>query len=184
MRRLVATINMTLDGYCDHTAVDGGEEIHIHFAETLRNAGVLLYGRVTYLLMEGFWPTVAKNPTGTKSFDDFAVAIDSVPKVVFSRTLKSVNWSTARLATKGLVEEIADLRKQPGKDIMVGSPGLITSLTKLDLFDEYQLTVHPVIVGRGLPLFRDITERMVLKLVKTKTFANGAMTHYYQPAKK
>jgi dihydrofolate reductase len=184
MAKVIAAMNITLDGFCDHTAGIADDELHEHYTELLKGAGAILYGRTTYQLMESYWPAVAKNPTGEKATDDFAQAIQNVPKILFSRTLKSVDWENTRLATQGLREEVLALRQQPGKDIFVGSPGLIATLTKLNLFDEYQLTVHPVILGKGLPLFKDITERMVLTLVKTKPFtSSGSMTLYYRPAK-
>ena len=178
MKKVIAAINMTLDGYCDHTAVNPDEEIHDHYTELLNNAGVILYGRITYQLME-FWRTILKNPTGEKSMDDFAVSIDRVPKIVFSHTLKAVDWETARLATRDIKDEVLTLRQEPGKNIFVGSPGLIVALTKLKLIDEYQLCVHPVIAGSGLPLFKDINEKIVLKQVRTKNFACGATILYY-----
>ena len=134
--------------------------------------------------MESYWPTVVKNPTGNKSTDDFAVAIENVPKVVFSRTLQNVDWKTASVAKRELKDEVLELKKQPGKDILAGSPSLIAQLTNLDLVDEYQLCVHPVIVGHGLPLFKNITHMKTLGLIKTKTLRGGAMVQYYQPAKK
>jgi len=88
MRKLIAAINMTLDGFCDHTAMMADDELHEHYNDLLRNAGALVYGRITYQLMESYWPTVVKNPTGNKPTDDFAVLIDNIPKVVFSHTLK------------------------------------------------------------------------------------------------
>src|SRR5678815_489650 len=93
--------------------------------------------RITYQLME-YWPTVVKNPTGNKSMDDFAVAIDNIPKIVFSHTLETVEWKTARLAKGELKEEVLELRQQAGKDILVGSSSLIVALSQLKLIDEYQ----------------------------------------------
>jgi dihydrofolate reductase len=182
MRRLIAAINMTLDGFCDHTAIIPDEEIHQHYADLLNSADTVLYGRITYQLME-YWPTVLKNPTGDKSTDEFAVAIDNITKVVFSHTLKSVEWGSAKLAKRDLVEEVLELRQQSGKDIFVCSPSLIVALTKLNLINEYQLCIHPVIAGSGLPLFKNISEKISLKLLKTKTFGSGAVTLYYEPRK-
>ena len=88
MRKLIAAINMTLDGFCDHTVITPDEEIHDHYKDLLNSAGIVLYGRITYQLMESYWPTVVKNPTGNKAMDDFAIAIDNISKIVFSRTLK------------------------------------------------------------------------------------------------
>jgi len=179
MRKVIAAINMTLDGFCDHTAGIADDELHQHYNELLSNAGVLLYGRITYQLME-YWPTVLKNPTGNKSQDDFAVMIDKIPKIVFSRTLKNVTWESAKLATKDIKEEVLELKQQSGKDIFVGSPSLIVALTQLGLIDEYQLCVHPVILGKGLPLFKNINDSILLTLLKTKKFGSGAIVLYYE----
>ncbi|MEO6733704.1 MAG: dihydrofolate reductase family protein [Ferruginibacter sp.] len=183
MRKIIAAINMTLDGFCDHTAIIPDEEMHQHYADLLGTADTVLYGRITYQLME-YWRTVVKNPTGEKATDEFAVAIDKIPKIVFSHTLKNVEWETAKLANRGIEEEVLELKQQPGKDIFICSPSLIVAVTKLNLIDEYQLCVHPVIAGKGLPLFKNINEKIILKLVKTKTFGFGAITLYYEPTKK
>lgn len=179
MRKVIAAMNMTIDGYCDHTAGIPDIEIHEHYAELLRNGGVALYGRITYELME-YWRPFVKNPSGNKASDDFAVAIDEIPKIVFSHTLKSVDWKSARLASQDLKEEVLTLKQQAGKDILVCSPSLIVELTKLNLIDEYQLCIHPVIEGKGLPLFKDISERMILKLIGQKSFGFGGVILYYQ----
>jgi dihydrofolate reductase len=178
MRKVIAGINMTLDGFCDHPAIVLDEEIHRHFTELLLDADVILYGRITYRFM-GYWQTLVKNPTGEKSMDDFAVGMDRIQKIVFSRTLKKLDWESAKLSGRSLEEEILELRQQSGHDILVGSRSLIIQLMKLDLIDELQLCVHPVIVGSGLALFENIDERTVLKLLKTKIFGSGAVNLYY-----
>jgi len=183
MRKLIAAINMTLDGFCDHTSMIADDEIHEHYNELLRNADTLIYGRITYQLMESYWPTVVKEPTGNKSIDEFAVLIDNISKIVFSRTLKHVDWKAARVAKRGIKEEISELKQQPGKDILVGSPSLIVASMNLDLVDEYQLSIQPTVVGRGLPLLKNISERLDLRLLKTKTFGCGAITLYYEKKK-
>ena len=176
---------MTLDGFCDHTAMIADEEIHQHYTELLRTAGTVLYGRITYQLMESYWPTVVENPTGNRAMDEFAAAIDNISKIVFSRTLKNVEWKTAKVAKRDIKEEVLELKQQAGRDIFVGSRSLIVALTKLNLIDEYQLCVHPVIVGNGLPLFKSVSDRIILKLVKTKTFnSSGSILLYYEPIKK
>jgi dihydrofolate reductase len=184
MRKVIGAINMSLDGFCDHTTLIADEEIHQHYTELLSNAGTLVYGRITYQLME-YWPPFVKNPSGDKSFDDFAVIIDKVPKIVFSRTLKNVEWQTAELATKDIKEEILELRQQAGKDILVGSRSLIVSLLNLNLIDELQLCIQPIIAGKGLPLFENIHDRNELTLFKTKALnSSGSMILYYEPSKK
>lgn len=172
---------MTLDGFCGHTAIPADEELHQHYGSLLSNAGAVLYGRVTYQLME-FWRTLAENPSGEKSMDDFAMVMDNTPKIVFSHTLKNVDWKSAKLANRGLKEEILELKHQSGKDIFIGSRSLILQLMKLNLIDEYQLCVHPVIAGSGLPLFENINEMAVLKLTNTKTLKGGGVILYYEPA--
>lgn len=179
MRKLIAAINMTLDGYCDHTAITPNEEIHDHYTEMLYSAGALLYGRNVYHLME-YWREVLKNPTGEKSMDEFAAAIDQVPKIVFSHTLKTVDWPSARLAKQELKDEIQALKLQEGKDIFVGSPSLIVQSINLNLLDELQLCIHPVLLGKGLPLFKNINEMRGFKLTKTKNFESGAVILYYR----
>lgn len=181
MRKVIAAINMTIDGVCDHTAGIPDEEIHEHYANLLANAGVILYGRTTYQLMQ-FWQTLLKNPSGEKSMDDFALAIDQVPKIVFSHTLKDTGWHSAQLANQPIEELVQELKQQPGKDIFVGSRSLILQLLKLNLVDEFQLCVHPVVAGSGLPLFEN-TNKIFFKLIKTKTFSNGAIILYYEPVK-
>lgn len=174
---------MTVDGFCDHTSGIPDEEIHQHYADLLRTADAVLYGRITYQLME-FWRTVLDHPTGDAAMDDFAVAIDKVPKIIFSRTLKNVDWKTARLAGQDLKKEVLELRqsRNTGKDILVGSPSLIVALTRLNLIEEFQLCVHPLIAGSGLPLFKNISKKIMLRLIKMKTFSGGAVILYYKPA--
>jgi dihydrofolate reductase len=187
MRKLIAAINMTLDGFCDHTSMIADDEIHQHYNELLSNADTLIYGRITYQLMESYWPSVVKNPTGNKPMDEFAVLIDNISKIVFSRTLKNVDWKNTELKKEVIKEEILELKQSRNggrKHILVGSPGLIAALTQLDLIDEYQLGVQPIILGNGLPLFKNVNDRINLNLLRTKTFGCGALALYYEPAKK
>jgi dihydrofolate reductase len=97
MRKLIAGMSMTLDGFCNHTAMFADEELHEYFNDMLRNADMLIYGRTTYQLMESYWPTLIKNPSGNKPMDDFAVLIDNIPKIVYSRTLNDVTWNNSEL---------------------------------------------------------------------------------------
>src|SRR5450432_1983069 len=106
MRKLIAAINMTLDGFCDHKAMIADEEIHQHYNELLSNADTLIYGRTTYQLMESYWPSVVKNPTGNKPMDEFAVLIDNISKIVFSRTLKNVDWKNTKMKKEVIKEEL------------------------------------------------------------------------------
>ncbi len=173
---------MTLDAFCDHTAMIADDELHQHYSELLRNAGAIVWGRITYQLMESAWPAMVKDPTGNKPMDEFAVIIDNMPKIVFSHTLKKVEWKNTRLAKRDIKEEILELKQQAGKDILVGSRSLIVTLLNQNLVDEFQLCVQPIIVGKGLPLFNHIEQRINLKLLKTKTFGSGSIVFYYKPA--
>ena len=181
MRKLIAAINITLDGFCDHTAMGADDEIHRHYNELLTNADTLIYGRITYQLMEDYWPSIVKNPTGNRPTDDFAILIHNISKIVFSRTLVNVDWKNTLLKNEIIKDEILELKKQEGKNILVGSPSLILALAQLDLIDEYQLCVHPVVLGSGLPLFKNLRESIHLKLLKTKVFGCGAVVLYYAP---
>ena len=184
MRKLIAAMNMTLDGFCNHEAMSADEEIHQHYNELLSNADTLIYGRITYQLMESYWPSVVKNPTGNKPMDEFAVLIGNISKIVYSRTLQHVDWKNTTLKKEVIQEEILELKQQTSKNIVVGSPGLIVALTQLDLIDEYQLGVQPTVLGSGLPLFKNVKDRIDLKLLKTKTFGCGAVALYYEPKRK
>lgn len=184
MRKIIAVMNMSLDGYCDHTAMIADDETHEHYNHLLEHAGMLLYGRVTYQLMESYWPGIVEHPTGNVATDRFAVIIDNTQKIVFSKTLKDLSWKNTTLKNEIVKEEIEALQTEAGKYILVGSPGLIVALSRLGLIDEYQISVQPTILGSGLPLFKNIPERIDLKLVKTKTFGCGAVAFYYETLKK
>ena len=173
---------MTLDGNFDHKAGIADEELHQHYTELLSTVDAVLYGRITYQLME-YWRTVAKKPSGEKAMDEFAVVMDDIPKIVFSNTLKNVNWHSAKLANQHLEELVSELKQQSGKDILVGSRSLIIQLLKLNLIDEFQLCIQPVLAGKGLQLFDNIENRTLLKLTKTKTFSGGAVLLYYELVK-
>jgi dihydrofolate reductase len=180
MRKVIGGINITLDGFCDHTAMLPDEELHDHYTDVLNQADVILYGSITYQLMQ-FWQPLVKHPSGEKSMDDFAVAIDKIHKIVFSRKLKNVGWETASLSNQTPEDVIIQLRQLPGKDILVGSRSLLISLVNQGLIDELQICVHPVVVGKGLPLFDQIAQRTFLKLLKTKIFESGTILLCYKP---
>ncbi len=171
-------MNMTLDGFCDHDKMGADDEIHRHYTELLREADVCIYGRKTFELME-FWPPLVAKPSGDKAMDDFAVAIDDIHKIVYSRTLANTDWKTAEIRRELVPDEIVDLKRQTGKPVLAGSPSMIVQLANLGLVDEFQIAVHPTIASGGLSLFKDISERIDLKLIDTKTFGCGAVVHYY-----
>lgn len=179
MRKVTALFNMTLDGVYDHTAGLPDKEIHQHYTALLRKGDVILYGKTTYQLME-FWRTLVEKPSHEESMNDFAVAIDKIPKIVFSHTLDKVDWKSASIASRTLKETLLQLKQQPGKEIYVGSRSLIIQLIRQHLIDELQLCVYPVIAGRGLQLFERLGDRYILKRTKIKTFKSGAVILYYE----
>jgi len=180
MRKVIAAFNMTLDGVCDHTSGIADEELHKHYIELLDNAGFVLYGRITYQLMQ-FWQTLLQSPSDEQSLNDFAISIDKIQKIVFSSTLKDTGWDSAILAKKTLDEAMLELKQQPGNNILVGSRSLIIQLLNSGLIDEFQICIHPVVEGKGMLLFDQIKDRIMLKLIKTKSLHSGAIVLYYEP---
>ena len=180
MRKVIGALNMTLDGMCDHTYGVVDEDLHQHYAELIRDAGVILYGRKTYELMQ-FWPQLLEKPSGDRSMDEFALAIDKVPKLVFSNTLQNSNWNTATIAHQSLLDCVAELRQKPGKNILAGSRSLIIQLLNNHLIDELQIGIHPLIAGQGLRMFDGITDQIMLRLHKTKSLQSGVTIFYYEP---
>lgn len=182
MRKVIAAINMTLDGFCDHTAGIADAELHQHYAELLDTAGVILYGRTTYQLMQ-YWQGLLQNPSGDKTLDEFAVAIDKVQKIVFSSTLSTTDWNSAVLATSSLEDSVNELKQETGKDILIGSRSLIIQLLNSQLIDSLQICIHPVVAGKGLALFNGIESGISLKLVDAKFLKSGATVLHYEPLK-
>jgi dihydrofolate reductase len=183
MRKVIAATNITIDGVYDHTEGLVDSEIHQHYADLLNNADIILYGKTTYQLMQ-YWQALLANPSGDKTADNFAITIDKIQKIVFSHSLKNTDWDSAELATKSLDDLVRELKQQSGKDIFVGSRSLIMQLMNLNLIDEYQLCIQPVVAGKGSILFDNVGARTVLKLTKTKKFTNGAIILYYEPLAK
>jgi dihydrofolate reductase len=182
MRKIIGAINMTLDGFCNHEWMIPDEDLHIHFIQLIENADTILYGRVTYLLMENSWLPMISNPTGTY-LDQFASALDKIPKIVFSHTLKNLKWGNAKFSKENLPDEVRKLKEQSGGTILAGSRSIIISLMQMGLIDEFQICVHPVIAGSGLPLFENIGQKISLKLQKTKTLGSGAQILFYKPVR-
>ena len=180
MKKVIAAFNMTLDGVCDHTTGIVDEELHQYYSDLIDNAGIILYGRTTYHLMQ-FWQTLLLKPSGQKSMDDFAISIDKIPKLVFSNTLKDTKWNSAKLSSRPLYEKVLELKQQSGNDILVGSRSLIIQLLNSNLIDEFQICIYPIIEGKGLLLFDQIKDKIMLKLIKVKSLNSGATIFYYEP---
>lgn len=176
MTRIIACINMSLDGYFDHDAIHPGEDVHRHYENLLRGADRLLYGRTTYELMQ-YWQDLLENPSGVESMDQFAQAIDAIPKTVFSSTLQSTGWHSAELSNQPLLEEITRLKNGAGNYVLVGSRSLLLQLLEAGALDELQLCIHPVLVGKGKALFENLS--LELKLHSVRKLDSGAVIHYY-----
>ncbi|MES2108184.1 MAG: dihydrofolate reductase family protein [Bacteroidota bacterium] len=181
MRKVIYGINQTLDGCCDHTKVSGTEDIHLYFADLMRNADLIVYGRKTYELMVPFWPDVAKEQSMSKTINKFARVFDSIDRLVFSRTLKGVEDKKSRVVNTDPVEEILRLKQQPGRDISLGGVELPLQLIKAGVVDEFHIVVHPVIVGEGRRLFDGINvqEKLRLKLIESKPLPSGCVALRY-----
>ncbi|HXD12079.1 MAG TPA: dihydrofolate reductase family protein, partial [Anaerolineales bacterium] len=149
MRKVTFAINITLDGYCGHESGIADDELHEYFTGLLRDSDVHIFGRETYHLMYPYWHDVAVNQSETEVINKFARTFDSIPKIVFSTTLKSVEWNNTTLLHSNLREEIITLKEQPGKNIAIGSLNIASQVAGWDLIDEYHLVFHPVIAGKG-----------------------------------
>ena len=180
MRKLVYAINVTLDGFADHEAGVVDDELHDFFTGLLRSSDAVLWGRVVYQLMAAYWPYAADNPYSARSEIEFANVINRLPKVVFSKTLESVEWENTRLVKENAVEEVRRLKAQPGKDLYAGGLSFTSSLVQEGLVDEFYFVVQPIVLGKGKRLFKDITRRVQLKLIGTQTFQSGVIVLHYQ----
>jgi dihydrofolate reductase len=188
MRPLRYSINITLDGCCDHREGIADEELHRHAAETLARADALLFGRVTYEMMEAAWRS---SPMGTSSqaalpdwmepwMEPFARTIDAAKKYVVSGTLAHVDWN-AELVRGDLGNFVRELKQQPGKGLLTGGVTLPLALAELGLIDEYEFVVHPRIAGHGPTLFAGLSKRIDLRLVSRLEYASGAVAMRYEP---
>jgi dihydrofolate reductase len=185
MRNLIFAINITTDGYCGHTDGIADDELHAFYTNLMRDAGLLLIGRVTYELMVPYWPNVARDPAETGATKEFALMFDSLDKVVFSRTLKQVEGANTRIVATDIVQEVLTLKQQPGKDIFVSGLSIASQLSERGLIDEYHFVVHPVIAGKGPRLFDTVQlkERLKLDFVGLKTLHSGVVALHYKKHK-
>src|SRR5438094_6659723 len=184
MLKSVLILLVSLDGYIegpnreiDCHLVD--DDLHCYVNELLKGMGAFLSGRVTHELMAGFWPTADSDPSSTEPMVEFAGIWREKPKIVFSRTLQQADWNTTILRDV-VPEEILALKAQPGGDMALGGADLAAAFMRHDLIDEYRLYVHPVVIGRGKPLFKASDIKIDLQLAETRTFGNGVVLLRYQ----
>jgi len=184
MRPLRYSINVTLDGCCDHREVFADEELHRHAAENLARADALLFGRVTYEMMEAAWRPPARTgarPEWMQSWmEPFARTIDAAKKYVVSSTLERVDWN-AELVRGDLGKAVQQLKRESGKGLFVGGVTLPLALAELGLIDEYEFVVHPRLAGHGPTLFAGLSKHVDLKLVSQLEFGSGAVALRYEP---
>jgi dihydrofolate reductase len=174
MRKLIYTINITLDGCCEHTKMvppDEDEEVMAYYTQLVRDAD-LCYGRKTYQLMVPYWPEIAKNQTDTKAEIEFAQAFDAANKIVFSRSLESAESRNTRIVRGNLHDEIVKLKQEQGKHIYVGGVDLPSQLIELGLVDEFRFAVAPVLAGEGRRLLEGASrqENLQLRLAESRVF--------------
>jgi len=184
MSKLIMFNLVTLDGLFAGTSgeidwhnVD--DEFHEFARAQLDSADGLLFGRVTYQLMASYWPT----PDAAAQAPAIATRMNSISKIVVSRILASVDWSNSRLIKQDIQQEISNLKRQPGKDLLLlGSADLASTLTKLRLIDEYRIMVNPVVLGKGQPLFKNVNQKVAFKLLSTRVFHSGNVLLCYELA--
>ena len=179
MRPLRYSINVTLDGCCDHRAVIPDEELHRHAAENVARADALIFGRVTYQMMEAAWRLPVRSWAMPDWMEPFARTIDAAKKYVVSNTLERVDWN-AELLRGDLGKAVAQLKQEPGKGLLVGGVKLPLALAELGLIDEYELVVHPRLVGHGPTLFAGLSKSIDLKLVSRLELRSGAVAMRYE----
>jgi dihydrofolate reductase len=180
MRPLRYSINVTLDGCCDHRAGIVNEDLHRHAVENLARADALLFGRITYEMMEAAWRLPARPGTRPDWMEPFGRTIDAAKKYVVSSTLEHVDWN-AELLPGDLGEAVQRLKREPGQGLFVGGVTLPLALAELGLIDEYELVVHPRIAGHGPTLFAGLSKHLDLKLVSRLELSSGVVATRYEP---
>jgi dihydrofolate reductase len=180
MRPLRYSINVTLDGCCDHRAITPDEDLHRNSVRNLEQADALLFGRVTYEMMEAAFRLPAQTGAMPDWMEPFARTIDAAKKYVVSTTLDQVDWN-AELLRGDLATAVQKLRQEPGKGLLVGGVTLPLALAGLGLIDEYEFIVHPRLVGHGPALFAGLSKPLDLKLVSRLEFGSGAVAMRYEP---
>jgi dihydrofolate reductase len=180
MGALRYSINVTLDGCCDHRAAIADEDLHRHAVENLNQADALLFGRVIYEMMESAWRSSGSTEARPNWTEQFAQTIDAAKKYVVSNTLEQVDWN-AELVRGDLGEAVQKLKRESGKGLFVGGVKLPLALTELGLIDEYEFVVHPRLAGHGPTLFAGLSKPVDLKLVSRLEFGSGAVAMRYEP---
>ena len=180
MRKLTFSLNISIDGYCDHTIFNPSEEVHDYFTRMMEDVDLLFLGRKMYQLMFPYWADVAKNQSGTADENQFAERITAIDKVVITKTLERAEYNT-KIVRSNPAEELLRLKQLPGKKISVDSVSLLPELIAADLIDEFNLVVHPIMVGNGRRLLdiNSLPNKLNLKLKDTVVFKSGSVALQY-----
>src|ERR687894_2205424 len=181
MQPLRYSINVTLDGCCDHRVGIADEDLHRHAAENIAQADALLFGRVTYEMMEVAWRPPARTGVRPDWMEPFARTIDAAKKYVVSSTLDHVDWNAELVRGDHLGKAVQQLKRESGKGLLVGGVTLPLALAELGLIDEYEFVVHPRIAGHGPTLFAGLSKHVDLRLVNRLEFGSGAVGMRYEP---
>jgi dihydrofolate reductase len=190
MRKIVSFVHLSLDGFV--ASADGGldwvsitEELFDFVGQRIQQTDTALYGRVTYQMMEAYWPTAAERPNASKHDHEHSRWYKTARKVVLSKTLADKNEANTKIIRNNLSEEIINLKQEVGSEILVfGSPSATHALMAEDLIDEYWIFLNPVLLGQGTPLFKNIRDRTKLKLVTSRTFASGVVCLHYEVSRR
>ncbi|MBE9584076.1 dihydrofolate reductase family protein [Mucilaginibacter sp. JRF] len=180
MRKVKFGINISLDGYCDHTAMSPSEELLDYFTGTMHDVDLVFFGRVMYELMFPYWADVARDQSGSPAENRFAERFTDINKIVVSRSLQHAREDT-RIIRENPVAELLKLKQQAGKNITMDSVSMLPEMIAADVIDEFNLVVHPVIVGQGRPLLAagSLQQKLNLKLVDTIPFKSGHVALHY-----
>ncbi len=180
MGLLTFGLNVTLDGCCDHRVGIADGELHDYFTRLMDAAGAMLWGRVTYELMESAWPAVARDENAPKAMLDWARKLEAKPKYVVSSTRTEFPWNNSFRLEGDLREAVTQLKEKTPEGVLVGSPALSAELERLGLIDEYRLVIHPVIAGHGPTLFQGLAPARGLGLVSTQRLKSGQVALHYR----
>ncbi len=183
MRTVTFAMNISIDGYCDHTLFHPPADLHDYFTELMNDVDLLFFGQVMYQLMFPYWAEVARDQSGSADENRFAARLSAIDRVVISRTLTAGDEKT-RIVPGNPAAELLQLKQQAGKKISVDSVSMLPELAAAGLIDEFHLMVHPVLIGRGRQLFEEgsLQQALDLQLVSTRIFPSGCVAHHYRKA--
>ena len=186
MRKVILLMHVSLDGFVagrngEMNWITIDDEIFKDANDLANSADLALFGRTTYTMMESYWPSVLTNSNSTERELEYAMWMENVSKIVFSTTLDKVEWNNTRLIKENITEEMMQLKQEPGMNMIIfGSPGLAHSFMERGLIDAYRVNVNPVVLGDGVPLFKNIRDRVNLKLSRSRTFPSGVLGLLYE----